>query len=159
METAELEKRLGVLEAAHTDLQRTIETTLKKSLDQWDLARFTQGETDLRWAKEQATAVAQGSALLSGAILTASKLIALDQLWFFGTLAAQAMIAAYWEYRLHRFAKETRERVNGLLRDVGKQSDSNKTDNHVILALALCALIVAAAAFAVAAPLLPRGIH
>jgi hypothetical protein len=153
---AKAERRLTALDTAYRGVQRTIADALAKALDQWDLARFNQGENDLRWAKEQSSAVARNSVLLSGAIVTASGLVAINQYWFFGVLVAQALIAVYWEFKLHTFAKHTRERVNKLLCGVGKRSEDEKTDNHVILAFGLCAIIVLAAGAAIAAPLLPR---
>lgn len=142
-----LEERVRALETADA---------AKTESMQWDVAQFNQGEADLRWAKEQTTAVARNSALLSGAILATSKLVDVDQRLFFWITLAQAVLAIYWEVQLHLFSKTVRTRVNALLSKVQRGVQPEKLENHLILAIALCVLVAGAAILAIAAPLLPR---
>jgi hypothetical protein len=115
-----LEKRLGEVDTRTTppvqtlekrvgELETSLRAAIAKGNDAWDLARFQEAEADLRWAKEQAASVAQNSAVLSGAILATSKLIAVpNKMWFFVALGAQAGICVLWEIGLHTFASSTR---------------------------------------------------
>jgi len=121
----------------------------------WAIACYHEAETDIRWAKERASAITYWSALLSSAIVVAAEAAALDG--FVGALFSilQGGIAVLWLVDLHGFARRARSWVHKALPNAElypiKQAADPDHKQHLV---AQCVIVIAAAIVATIALML-----
>lgn len=113
---------------------------------EWTIACYHEADTDIRWAKERASAITYWSALLSSAIVIAAKAAGIEA--FAGALFSilQGAIAALWLIDLHGFAKRARGWVHKALPNAElypiKQAADPDHKQHLV---AQCVIVTAAA--------------
>ena len=100
--------------------------------DNWRIAKYHEILTDIRWAKEHMSRVVQWTVLLQAALIAVSKSISAISPWLYGALSiGVASTAIWWLIDLHRFGRNTRSRLDELLKTMTPQSQESKFDrNH-----------------------------